>query len=217
MALRVAVLASGEGSTLQAMIEARDAGTLDIEFVGLFSDKPGARAIERALAAGMPVCALSPKGFESRMKHDRALFARVEQVQPELIVCAGYMRIISADVAQRFESRMINLHPSLLPKFRGLHTHRQCLAAGETVHGASVHWVTAELDAGQVIAQARVPVLAGDDEAALEARVRGVERPLLVAAVRALAAGEPTPVRNQRFLDESFQLQDHEVYACATD
>lgn len=215
MTLRVAVLASGEGSTLQAMIEARDAGQLDVAFVGLFSDKPGARALERALAAGMPVCALSPKGFESRVEHDRALFARVEQVQPELIVCAGYMRIISAEVAQRFERRMINLHPSLLPKFRGLRTHRQCLDAGDPVHGASVHWVTAELDGGPVIAQARVPVHASDDEQTLEARVRQVERPLLLATVRALAAGRIRHGDGPRYLDTRFELSDSEVFACA--
>lgn len=216
MALRVAVLASGEGSTLQTLIDARDAGALSIDFVGLFSDKPGARAIERALQAGIPICALSPKGFGSRVEHDRELFERVEQVQPELIVCAGYMRIISAEVAQRFESRMINLHPSLLPRFRGLHTHRQCLAAGDAVHGASVHWVTAELDGGPVIAQARVPVHGDDDETTLEARVRGVERPLLLAAVRALAAGRIRHGAATRYLDARFELQDYEVFACAT-
>ena len=213
--MRVAVLASGEGSTLQALIDARNAGTLDIEFVGLFSDKPGARAVERALDAGMPVCALSPKGFDSRIEHDRALFARVERVQPELIVCAGYMRIISAEVAQRFEHRMINLHPSLLPKFRGLRTHRQCLDAGDTVHGASVHWVTAELDGGPVIAQARVPVRADDDADTLEARVRDVERPLLLATLRALASGELRHGEGRRYLDARFELQREEVMACA--
>jgi phosphoribosylglycinamide formyltransferase-1 len=215
MTLRVAVLASGEGSTLQAMIEARDAGSLDVDFVGLFSDKPGARALERALAAGIPVCALSPKGFESRVEHDHALFARVEEVQPELIVCAGYMRIISAEVALRFEHRMINLHPSLLPKFRGLRTHRQCLDAGDSVHGASVHWVTAELDGGPVMAQARVPVHSTDDEHTLEARVRAVERPLLLAAIRALAAGRIRHGDAVRFLDSHHELSDREVYVCA--
>lgn len=215
MSLRVAVLASGEGSTLQAMIDARDAGRLDVDFVGLFSDKPGARALERALAASMPVCALSPKGYASRIEHDRALFARVEQVQPELIVCAGYMRIISAAVAQQFERRMINLHPSLLPKFRGLRTHRQCLEAGDAVHGASVHWVTAELDGGPVMAQARVPVHAADSEQTLEARVREVERPLLLAAIRALAGGRIRHGDAVRFLDSQHDLSDHEVYACA--
>jgi phosphoribosylglycinamide formyltransferase 1 len=214
MTLRVAVLASGEGSTLQALIDARDTGELEVEFAGLFSDRPAARALERALDAGIAVCAISPKAFASRAQHDAALFARVEQVQPELIVCAGYMRIIGAEVAQRFEGRMLNLHPSLLPRFRGLHTHRQCLAAGDAVHGASVHWLTAELDGGPVIAQARVPVHADDDEARLETRVRVVERPLLLATLRALAEGRVRHGDPQRYLDASHQLQDHEVFAC---
>jgi phosphoribosylglycinamide formyltransferase-1 len=110
---------------------------------------------------------------------------------------------------------MINLHPSLLPKFRGLRTHRQCLEAGDAMHGASVHWVTAELDGGPVIAQARVPVRAGDDEQTLEARVRQVERPLLLAAVRALACGRVRHGDPIRFLDARFELSDSEVCACA--
>jgi len=214
MTLRVAVLASGEGSTLQALIDAREAGELDIDFAGVFSDRPAARALERALDAGIEVCALSPKAFARRAEHDAALFARVERVQPELIVCAGYMRIIGAEVAQRFEGRMLNLHPSLLPRHRGLHTHRQCLAAGDAVHGASVHWVTAELDGGPVIAQARVPVLASDDETSLEARVRSVERPLLLATLRCIAEGRIRYGDPIRHLDARHQLQDHEVFAC---
>jgi phosphoribosylglycinamide formyltransferase-1 len=215
MSLRVAVLASGEGSNLQALIDARDAGVVDIDLVGVFSDRPGARALERALESGIPICALSPKGHANREQHDHALFARVEGVQPELIVCAGYMRIISAAVAQSFEGRMINLHPSLLPKFRGLHTHRQCLAAGDAVHGASVHWVTAELDGGPLIAQARVPVLADDDEHSLGLRVRSVEHPLLLASVAAIARGELRSGSPVHFLDAQQRLLDSEVLACA--
>jgi phosphoribosylglycinamide formyltransferase-1 len=215
MSLRVAVLASGEGSNLQAILDARAAGALDIDLVGVFSDRPGARALERALAAGVPICALSPKGYADREQHDHALFARVEEVQPELIVCAGYMRIISAAVAQWFEGRMLNLHPSLLPKFRGLHTHRQCLAAGDAVHGASVHWVIAELDGGPLIAQARVPVYAHDDEDSLGLRVRSVEHPLLLACVAAIARGELGSGSPVHFLDAQKRLLDSEVLACA--
>jgi phosphoribosylglycinamide formyltransferase-1 len=214
MTLRVAVLASGEGSTLQALLDAHAQGALPVEFVGLFSDRPGAGALERALQAGVPVCAISPKSFATRIEHDRALFARVEQVQPELIVCAGYMRIISAEVAQQFEGRMLNLHPSLLPRHRGLHTHRQCLSAGDSVHGASVHWVTAELDGGPVISQARLPVLTDDTETTLQARVRQVERPLLLSTLQALADGRLQHGQGLRFLDPHHQLQAHEVYAC---
>jgi len=145
---RVAVLASGAGSTLRALIEAQHGGQLPVQFVGLFSDKPAAPALEHALRAGIPVCALSPKGYANRAAHDAALFARVADAQPDLVVCAGYMRIIEAASTRRFAGRMINLHPSLLPKHRGLHTHRAALDAGDLSHGASVHLVTAELDDG---------------------------------------------------------------------
>lgn len=187
---RVAVLASGAGSTLHALIEAQRVGQLPVQFVGLFSDKPAAPALEHALRAGMPVCALSPKGFANRAAHDAALFARVAESQPDLVICAGYMRIIEAASTRRFAGRMINLHPSLLPKHRGLHTHRAALDAGDRSHGASVHLVTAELDDGPIIAQVHLGIRVEDDPATLEARVRSVERRLLVAVLSAWVKGD---------------------------
>ncbi len=188
------MLASGTGTNLQALIDAidtnaADADALDARIVGVFSDKANCFALQRARGAGIPAVALSPKAFADRTAFDAAFFAEVDAVQPDLIVCAGYMRIISAAEIARRPDRMINLHPSLLPAFKGLQTHRQALDAGATEHGASVHVVTADLDDGPVIAQARVPVLSGDDTDALAARVREVEHPLLVETVRLLAAG----------------------------
>ena len=188
------MLASGTGTNLQALIDAidtnaADADALDARIVGVFSDKTNCFALQRARGAGIPAVALSPKAFADRTAFDAAFFAEVDAVQPDLIVCAGYMRIISAAEIARRPDRMINLHPSLLPAFKGLQTHRQALDAGATEHGASVHVVTADLDDGPVIAQARVPVLSGDDTDALTARVREVEHPLLVETVRLLAAG----------------------------
>jgi len=185
----MAVLASGVGSNFQALIDARDAGRLPIELVGLFSDKPAAPAIERARAAQIPGVALKPKDFPSREAFDEALFDRIAEVQPGLIVCAGYMRILSAAAIRRFDGRMINLHPSLLPKYPGLHTHERALAAGDAEHGASVHVVIPELDAGFVLAQARVPVLQDDDAETLARRVQSREHPLLIACVDAIARG----------------------------
>jgi phosphoribosylglycinamide formyltransferase-1 len=186
---RIAVLASGAGSNLQALIGAISEGRLDARIVGVFSDKPNCLALQRARDAGIAAVARSPKDFASREGFDAALFAAVDAARPDLIVCAGYMRIIAAaEIAARAD-RMINLHPSLLPAFKGLHTHRRALEAGAVEHGASVHVVTADLDDGPVLAQARVPVLAGDDEVALAARVRAVEHPLLVETVRLLAEG----------------------------
>lgn len=186
---RLAVLASGAGTNLQALIDAIAAGDLDATIVGVFSDKAGAPALQRARDAGIAATALSPKAFASREAFDNAFFAAVDAARPDLIICAGYMRIISAAEIERRPDHMINLHPSLLPAFKGLHTHRQALAAGVGEHGASVHVVTPGLDDGPVIAQARVPVLAGDNEATLTARVRAVEHPLLVETVRLLADG----------------------------
>lgn len=187
---RIAVLASGAGSNLQALIDAIAEGRLDADIVGVFSDKPNCLALQRARTAGIPVVARSPKDFPSREAFDAALFAAVDDARPDLIVCAGYMRIIAAAEIAARPDRMINLHPSLLPAFKGLHTHRRALDAGAVEHGASVHVVTADLDDGPVLAQARVPVLADDDEAALAARVRAIEHPLLVETVRLLAEGE---------------------------
>jgi phosphoribosylglycinamide formyltransferase 1 len=186
---RIAILASGAGTNLQALIDAIARSELPAEIVGVFSDKPNSLAVRRAVAAGIPSTSLSPKTFESRADFDAAFFAQVDAAKPDLIVCAGYMRLISATEVEARPDRMINLHPSLLPAFKGLHTHQQALDAGAAEHGASVHVVTADLDGGPVIAQARVPVLPGDDPESLATRVRGVEHPLLMETVRLLADG----------------------------
>lgn len=189
MTFRLGILASGTGTNLQALIDAIATGDLPATIAGVFSDKAQAVALDRARAAGVAAFALSPKAFASRDAFDAAFFAEVDAAGADLIVCAGYMRIISAAEIRRRPGRMINLHPSLLPAFKGLHTHRQALEAGVAEHGASVHVVTADLDDGPVIARAPVPVLPGDDEAALAARVREVEHPLLVETVRLFAEG----------------------------
>ncbi len=186
---RLAVLASGRGSNLQALLDATACGALPARGVGVFSDKAGAPALQRAGAAGVHAESLSPRDFASRLAFDQALFELVDAARPDLIVCAGYMRLISeAAIAPRL-GRIVNIHPSLLPAFKGLKTHAQALAAGVTEHGASVHFVTPDLDGGPVIAQARVPVRAGDDAAALAARVLAREHPLLAATVGLFARG----------------------------
>jgi phosphoribosylglycinamide formyltransferase 1 len=188
-ALRIAVLASGAGTNLQALIDAIAAGELEAAIVGVFSDRPKALALQRARDALIPATALSPKAFASRAEFDAALFELVDAARPDLIVCAGYMRLISSTEVEAQPERMVNLHPSLLPAFKGLHTHQQALDAGVHEHGASVHVVTADLDGGPVIAQGRVPVLPGDNADTLAARVREVEHPLLVEVVRLFSEG----------------------------
>ena len=188
--MRIAVLASGRGSNLLAILDAISHGALAAQVVGVFSDKKDAPALEHAGNAGILAQAVSPRGFASRAEFDEHLFSRVDAVQPDIIVCAGYMRLISDQAVAARTGRMINIHPSLLPEFKGLRTHQQALDAGAGVHGASVHFVTSELDGGPVIAQARVRVEAGDDAARLAERVLQREHPLLVATLQVLAAGK---------------------------
>ncbi|NUS37971.1 MAG: phosphoribosylglycinamide formyltransferase [Lysobacter sp.] len=186
---RIAVLASGRGSNLQALLDAIARGALAAKIVGVFSDKADAVALRRARHAGVHAEAIEPRAFPNRLVFDEAFFARVDAARPDLIVCAGYMRLISEAAVDAHRGRLVNIHPSLLPAFKGLRTHAQALAAGTAEHGASVHFVTPDLDGGPVIAQARVPVLPGDDAEALARRVLAREHPLLVATVALLARG----------------------------
>lgn len=185
--LRVAVLASGRGSNLAALIQASRAPDAGYALVGVFSDQPAAGALTLATEAGIEAAAVPRQPGEARARHDARLFTRVLQVQPDLIVCAGYMRIISADALATLVTPMINLHPSLLPLYPGLDTHARALAAGDAEHGCSVHVVTAELDAGPLLAQARVAIEPGDTAERLAARVLEREHRLLPATVAAIA------------------------------
>ncbi|HEY0180252.1 MAG TPA: phosphoribosylglycinamide formyltransferase [Dokdonella sp.] len=188
-ALPIAVLASGRGSNLQALIDARAAGALAVDIVLVAGDRADAAALRRAEAAGIATLALDPRGYAARAAFDADLFARIAQHAPELVVMAGFMRVVDAAVLAPWQGRVINIHPSLLPRHRGLGTHRRALAAGDALHGASVHYVTAELDGGPVVAQAEVPVLAGDTAQTLAARVLAREHRLLPATLALIAAG----------------------------
>ncbi len=199
MTLRLAVLASGRGSNLQAILDAIAAGTLDAQVVGVFSDKPDAQALQRVSESLR--WSRTAKSCGSREGFDATLADAVESSTPDWIVCAGYMRILSPAFIARFPDRILNIHPSLLPKYKGLHTHQRAIDAGDAEHGASVHLVTAELDAGQVLAQARVPVLPGDDAETLAARVLAVEHPLYLHVLRLLAAGRLREQAGQLLLD----------------
>ena len=187
--LRVAVLASGRGSNLGALLEAGRAPTAGYGIVCVFSDKPDAGALSIARDAAIPAIALAAQKGVERSAFDTAFFAKVQEVQPDLIVCAGYMRIISAAALAQVSPPMINIHPSLLPRYPGLHTHARALEAGDAEHGSSVHVVTADLDAGPLLAQARIPVLSGDTPDTLAERVLMQEHRLLPACVRSIASG----------------------------
>lgn len=203
---RIAVLASGRGSNLQAILDAIDDGRLPARVVGVFSDRPEAVALQRARDAGILATALEPRGFATaagidRAAFDIALFEGIDAVGPDMVVCAGYLRLLDAGVVEAHAGRLVNIHPSLLPAFKGLHTHQQALRAGVSEHGASVHFVTPDLDGGPVLAQASVPVLAGDDPPRLAQRVLAREHPLLVESLRWLAAGRVVLRAQRVFVD----------------
>ena len=199
MTARIAVLASGRGRNLQAILDAIGDGCLPADVVGVFSDRPGAAALQR-VAPGLR-WAHAPKEFSDRAAYEQALGDAVQASAPDWIVCAGYMRILGAAFVQRFEGRLVNIHPSLLPLHKGLDTHARALAAGDAEHGASVHLVVPELDAGAVLAQVRVPVGPGDDAQALAERVLAVEHPLLIATLQLLCAGRLTEREGRPQLD----------------
>jgi len=169
--MRIVVLASGRGSNLQAIAARADAGELPVHIAAVISDRADAGALAWARERGIASATLAPGDFDGRDAYGRALGDLVASHAPQLVVLAGFMRILSDAFVNRFAGRLLNIHPSLLPKYPGLHTHRRALEAGDREHGASVHFVTPELDGGPVVIQARVPVLAGDDEASLAARV----------------------------------------------
>ncbi len=195
--LSVVVLCSGRGSNLQALIDAQATASLPIQLLAVASDKPDCQALERARQAGIATLGRRPQNFADRAHFDQALFGAIAELDPQLLVCAGYMRIIDSDLVRQWHGRMINIHPSLLPKYTGLRTHQRALDAGDVEHGASVHFVTAELDGGPLIAQVRLPILPDDSAATLSARLLPLEHRLLCASVDAIARGEIMLADNQ--------------------
>lgn len=191
-ALRVAVFASGRGTNLQALHQAASFGELPIQIVGVFSDKADSGAIAYAESQHIAHTHLDPKSFATREDFDAALMQAAAAACPELIVCAGFMRIISEAGIRAAPCPMINIHPSLLPKYPGLHTHARALAAGDVEHGASVHRVESVLDGGRILSQAKIAVLPDDSPEQLAERVLAIEHPLLIATVRAIADGRIT-------------------------
>lgn len=168
---RIVVLISGSGSNLQAIINACAANEVHGSIVAVISNRPEVYGLERARLAGIETQTLNHKNFADRLSFDQALMALIDSYQPDLVVLAGFMRILTAEFVEHYSGRMLNIHPSLLPAYKGVHTHQRALDDGAKQHGASVHFVTAELDAGAVILQATVPVLADDTAETLAARV----------------------------------------------
>lgn len=187
---RVAVLISGRGSNMTALIEAAKAADYPAAIAVVISNRPDAAGLERARAEGIATAIVDHRPFgDDREAFERALDAELRRHRIDLICLAGFMRLFTPKFVERWSGRMLNVHPALLPQFKGLHTHRRALAAGVKEHGATVHFVVPEMDAGPIIAQDAVPVLAGDTEDSLAQRVLAVEHRLYPQALRLVAEG----------------------------
>ncbi len=186
---RVAVLISGRGSNMEALVAACVDATYPAEIIAVLSNKADAKGLHFARNIGIPAIAIPNKDYDSREAHDAAMHEALLALKPDIVVLAGYMRLMTPAFVQLWRGKMINIHPSLLPDFMGLHTHERALEAGVKAHGCTVHFVTAGMDEGPAIAQAIVPVLDGDTPETLTARVLAAEHQLYPAALRLIADG----------------------------
>ncbi len=189
MPFPIVVLLSGEGSNLQAILDRITAGTIPAQIVAVISNRADAHGITRARNAGIDTYVLDPRQFPDRTIYDQELVTRIDRYAPKLVVLAGFMRILTAAFVQHYLGRLINIHPSLLPKHKGLRTHQRVIEAGDTEHGATVHYVTPELDSGPIILQSKISIQKTDTPASLEQRVHAVEHQLYPEVIRLIATG----------------------------
>jgi phosphoribosylglycinamide formyltransferase-1 len=188
----IVILISGRGSNMEALIAARDAGQLPVNIAAVISNRPEAKGLETAGRAGITAHYIDHKAFAGREAFDAALAECIDQFNPDLVVLAGFMRILSEGFVRHYEGRLMNIHPSLLPSFPGLHTHQRALEEGVRIHGCTVHFVTPTLDHGPVIIQAAIPVLDDDTEESLAARILVQEHKVYPQAVRWFAEDKLT-------------------------
>jgi phosphoribosylglycinamide formyltransferase-1 len=199
--LPVVILISGSGTNLQAIIDAWQAGELPVEIRAVISNRPGVQGLQRAMQAGIETVVVDHTQFEGRAAFDQALQQTIDSYAPQLVILAGFMRILTHDFVEHYAGRMLNIHPALLPNFPGLNTHERALQAGVEEHGASVHFVTTEVDGGPIIIQGRVPVEQGDTPDSLAARVLQQEHRIYPEAIRLYAEGRIRMHNNQVLLD----------------
>lgn len=197
----VVILISGRGSNLQAILDETRAGRLPIDIRAVISNNPEAEGLQRARAAGVPTEIIDHRAYSERTQFDAALLQSIDRHAPRLVILAGFMRILGAAFIRHYAGRLFNIHPSLLPDFKGLNTHARALATGTALHGASVHFVTNDLDGGPVIVQATVPVRADDTADSLAARVLHAEHRILPLAIQWFVEGRLTIRNGQVLLD----------------
>lgn len=189
MSCRTAILISGSGTNLQAFIDAVHSGDLDLELCVVFSNKPDAFGLQRAEKAGIPTACIEHGNYPDRESFDRAVIAVLDRYNPELLILAGFMRILSSTFVDHYAGKILNIHPALLPKYPGLNTHQRVLDAGDEWHGSTVHFVTEELDGGPRILQGRLRVNPGESADELQARVQAVEHKIYPEAADLVGSG----------------------------
>ena len=213
--LRLVVLLSGRGSNFQAIYRATQDGALRAQVVGVLSDQPEAGGLQFARSCGIPAQAIAARGYASRDEYDRALLSAVVALQPDVVVLAGFMRILSAEFVESLRGRLLNIHPSLLPAHKGLNTHARAIEAGDTQHGATIHYVTPELDGGPAVLQGRLQIHQQDSVDTLSARVHQIEHIIYPRVLCWIADGRLTCPGGQPLLDgkalHAPQLEDFDV------
>jgi phosphoribosylglycinamide formyltransferase-1 len=207
----IVVLVSGNGSNLQAIIDHVAQQKINANVSAVIANVSGAYGLTRAEDAGIPAELIEHKNFASREEYDAKIMACIDKYNPDLIVLAGFMRILTPQFVEHFKGKMLNIHPSLLPKYKGLDTHQRAIAAGDTEHGASVHFVTAELDGGPVILQSKVPVFEQQDADELAQRVQQQERQMYPLVIKWFCEDRLKMIQNQAVLDDN--ILDEKGYA----
>lgn len=203
MKKRIIVLVSGNGSNLQAIINACQNNLINGKIVAVISNKPDVYSLMRAKQANIPSHVINHKEFASREAFDNQLQLQIEEYQPDLIVLAGYMRILTPHFVQHYSGKMLNIHPSLLPKYPGLNTHRRAMEAGDKEHGTTVHFVTDELDGGPIILQAKVPIFDNDEEQDIVERVLAQEHQIYPLVIKWFCDDRLTMINGRAYLDQT--------------
>jgi len=210
--ISLVVLISGSGSNLQAIIDATQNGTIPAKISAVICNKESAYGLTRATNAGIATEVISHKDFDSRESFDQALQAKIDHFSPDLVVLAGFMRILTPEFVRHYSDRMLNIHPSLLPKYRGLNTHQRAIDAGEDEHGVTVHFVTEELDGGPNVLQAQVPITPDETAESLAAKVLIQEHQIYPRAIKWFAQGRLKMIGNQASLDQTLLSESGEQH-----
>lgn len=209
---RAAVLISGSGSNLQAFIDQVDNDQLNLDLALVISNQADAYGLERAKKAGIPAYVVDHKQFDSRLEFDKALMAQIDIAHPDIVILAGFMRILTAEFVNHYSNRLINIHPSLLPKYPGTNTHQRALDSGDKWHGASIHYVVPEVDAGPVIVQGRLAIEPQDTSQSLQRRIHAIEHQLYPLAVKWITEERLKISENQVLLDGETSAQQLQTF-----